>query len=244
MPATSPRALASVKRLTRASSVTAWRARRATTSGVVVVKRIAVDACHEQIGIAVVIVIAHRRAAIEARAAQSRVFGDILEYAAAIVAKQPIAVLRIVLLQRGQIGSVGEEDVGTSVAIVIEHRQTSGHRGGHMPRDDLAMLEVESDGLELEPYRGHRSARRAHRPIRGCRQQQQQTHQAAFQAEPFRRRSPRVISVADRWRNRKATIHINQNIARAQAAVPAGSSPNSDYNRDYESHTRAHSPEE
>jgi len=160
-----------------------------------VIERIAVDAGHEQIGIAVVIVISHRHSAIEARAGQSRGFGDIGEYAMAIVAKQTVAVLRIVLFQCGQIGTSGEEDVGTSVAIVIEHRQAAGHGGGHMPRDCFAMLELEGDGLELEPDGGRRSVRRAQPPARAYRQQKQQTRHATHHAEPLPRQGPQTVAV-------------------------------------------------
>ena len=150
-----------------------------------------VNAGHEEIGVSVVIVIAHGHAAIEAAAGQSRRLGDIGKHAIAIVAKQPVAVLGIVLLQRGQIGAVGEKDVGTPVAIIVEHGHAASHGGGHMTRGDFAVLELEWDGLQFEPDRGSRHDRGARQPDHGGQQEQRRTHQ-------------------DR-RNRAARTHIDQN---------------------------------
>ena len=88
---------------------------------VVVVERVVVDARHEEIRIAVVIVIAYGDAAVEAAAGQSRGLCHVGEHAVAIVAEKAVAVFGIVFLQRRQIGAVGEEDIGTPIAVVIEN---------------------------------------------------------------------------------------------------------------------------
>src|ERR1039458_5569111 len=100
------------------------------------------------IGIAVVIVIAHRYAAVEAAACQARRCGYVREHPIAIVAKQPVAVFGIVLLQRGQIGAIREEDVGTSISVVIEYGHAAGHGVECVGGGSLAMLESERHWLE------------------------------------------------------------------------------------------------
>src|SRR5580698_611294 len=97
---------------------------------VVVIERVAVDAEDEEIGMAVVIVVAYRGADVEAGSCEAGLRCNVGESAVAVVAEEAIEVFRRSLLQGCDVCAVGEEDVGTAVSVVIENGNAAGHGFG------------------------------------------------------------------------------------------------------------------
>src|ERR1700728_2509057 len=100
---------------------------------------------------AVVVVVRDRDAHIVAEASQARGIGHVGKHAVAVVAEQAVAVSRRLLFQGGDIGAVGKENVGTSVAVVIEDGHSAGHGFGSVLCGRLAVLQAEGDFLQFEP---------------------------------------------------------------------------------------------
>ena len=114
---------------------------------VVVIERALVHARHEDVRVAVVIVIAHGNACVESAARQTGGIGDIGEDAVSVVTKEPVPIFRRVLCQRGEVGAVGEKDVGPAIAVVIENGHPAGHRLRSVARQRLIALKLEINRL-------------------------------------------------------------------------------------------------
>src|SRR5450432_3893021 len=87
---------------------------------VVVVKRIAIDAGDKDVVIAVIVVVADGHAYIEAGPFQARLLRYVGEASVAVVVEEAVPVFWRVFLERLDISPIGKEDVGPTVAIVIE----------------------------------------------------------------------------------------------------------------------------
>ena len=114
---------------------------------VVVIEVVAVDAADKEILVAVVVVVADGRGDVVAVAGQSRLFRNVREMALAIIGKQTVRVFGRGLLQRSDIGAVGEEDVQVAVVVVVEDRDPASHGFRRMALRRLAGVEREIDGL-------------------------------------------------------------------------------------------------
>src|SRR5271165_5264301 len=123
------------------------------TVAVVVVERAVVQAGNKEIGVAVIIVVCYGDAHVVARASQASRVGHVGEDAVTVVAKQAIAVFGRVFFQRGDVGAVGEEDVGTAVAVVVENGHSAGHGLRRILGRCLIVLQAEGDSAEFEPDR-------------------------------------------------------------------------------------------
>jgi len=88
---------------------------------------VAVQTGDEDVGPAVVIVVADGNAHVVTGAGQSGFFGDVGKRQIAVVVKEAVAELRAVLGEPGHGAAVDEVDVEQAVAIVIEQ----GHAGDH-----------------------------------------------------------------------------------------------------------------
>src|SRR5438309_6739751 len=90
-------------------------------------KSVLVEARDKYVWMPIVVVITDGDADVVARACESGLVGYIREDAVAIIAKQTVLVLGRVFLQRGDVGAVGEENIGTAVSVVVEYCNASGH---------------------------------------------------------------------------------------------------------------------
>src|SRR5262249_6857516 len=92
----------------------------------IAIERNAVETADQQVGMAVVIIVANSRADIVIGATETGALSDVFEVHAAGVTEQPVGGL----LARGQRASVGEEQVELAVAVVIENGDPSRRGGG------------------------------------------------------------------------------------------------------------------
>src|ERR1035438_10503306 len=65
--------------------------------------------------------------------------------------RQAIAVLRIVLLEGGDVRAVCKEDVGAPVAVVIEDCDAAGHGFRRVAAGSFIVLQPKRERLELKP---------------------------------------------------------------------------------------------
>ena len=112
---------------------------------VVAIEPVAMDAADKEVLVAVVVVVADGGGCVVAAAGQAGLLRDIRKMALAIVGKQPVGVLGRGLLQRSDIGAVGEEDVQVAVVVVVEDRDPAGHGLRRVPLRCLTNVERESD---------------------------------------------------------------------------------------------------
>ena len=117
---------------------------------IVVVKGIAVDAGNKNVGMAIVVVISDGHSDVKPSALQASFVSDVGKDAVAVVPVQTIPVFGVGLLPCGQGCSVGEEDVGPAVAVVIEDGHAAGHRFGGSAGWTFVTLKAKSQSLELE----------------------------------------------------------------------------------------------
>jgi hypothetical protein len=87
---------------------------------VVVEELVAVDVGDEDVGPAVVIIVADGNAHAVTGAGQPGLFGDVGERQVAVVVEQAVAELRAVLGEPGHGAAVDEVDIEQAVAVVIE----------------------------------------------------------------------------------------------------------------------------
>ena len=99
------------------------------TISIVVIKSVSPRVRYEEIGIAIVVVIArgHPIAYAQFRASQAGSGGDILKSAVTFVSIQPIIETRVAFLQTGKFTSVGEENIHQPVAIEIQYCDSAAH---------------------------------------------------------------------------------------------------------------------
>jgi len=112
----------------------------------VVVEPVAVHAGDEDVLEAVVVVVADGDAVVEAGAGEACAFGDVFEVAVAVILEKAVGVFRGGLLQRPDVGAVGEEDVGMAVVVVVEDGHASGHGLRRVALGGLGAIEAEVDG--------------------------------------------------------------------------------------------------
>ena len=117
---------------------------------IVVIQRVAVDAGDKDVGVSVVVVVADGNTNIKPGALQSGSFGYVGERPVAVIAKEMVRVLRRRLFQRGDVRAIGEENVGTSIAVVIKNRDASGHRLRNILGRALAAVETKGQLLQLK----------------------------------------------------------------------------------------------
>ena len=136
--------------------------------------QLAVDAAHEEVGIAVVVEVGHGRRHRVPGAAQRGGVGHVREPHPALVPEEPVRVAGRVLLEAGDGGAVREEQVDASIPVVIEGGHAPRHRldevlarGGAVPEHEveagLSGHVAEADGGGGR-RRGHSDA-----PVRVCR---------------------------------------------------------------------------
>src|ERR1035438_1871878 len=101
----------------------------------------------------IVVVIANSYAYVVARAFQAGRLGHVGVNAVAVVAIELIAVLRRVLLEGCNIRAVSEEDVGPSIAVVVEDSHAAGHALRRVAAGSLIVFQPKRERLELEPDR-------------------------------------------------------------------------------------------
>ncbi len=94
---------------------------------IVVQQLVAGDVRHEEIGPAVVVVIAHGDAHPVALACHPGSVGDVGEGQVPVVVEEPVLVLVAFLLEGRDGRAVDEEDVGIAVVVVIEHGHARHH---------------------------------------------------------------------------------------------------------------------
>jgi len=112
----------------------------------VVVEPVAVHAGDENVLEAVVVVVADGDSVVEAGAGEARAFGDVFEVAVAVVLEEAVGVFRGGLLQRSDVGAVGEEDVEMAVVVVVEDGHAAGHGLRRVALGGLGAIEPEVDG--------------------------------------------------------------------------------------------------
>jgi len=103
------------------------------------------NAADKEVLVAVVVVVADSGGDVVAFAGQSGLFRDVRKMALAIVGKQPVRVLWRGLLQRVDIGAVGEKDVQVAVVVVVEDRDPAGHGLGRVAFRRLTSVQREGD---------------------------------------------------------------------------------------------------
>ncbi len=99
---------------------------------------------------AIVVVVGDRNAHVVAGAGQASRIGHIGKCALAVIAEQAVAVLGRVFLQGGDIGAVGEEDVRTPVAVVVEDGHSAGHGFGSVLGRCFVVLQTKWNLEEFE----------------------------------------------------------------------------------------------
>ena len=92
------------------------------------VQRRLTDARHEQVGVAVVVVVGHGRAHRVAPTLQACRRSRVLEPETAEVAIEPVVERGVGLGTRGRGVAVGEEEIDPAVAVVVERGQAARHR--------------------------------------------------------------------------------------------------------------------
>ncbi len=98
----------------------------------VVIQRVVIDTRHKDVRMAVVVVIGYGYAHRITLARHASLLRNVCEVHVAVVAIQAIPVLRRVFLQRRNGGGIRKVDVRPSVAVVIEDRDSAGHRLDHV----------------------------------------------------------------------------------------------------------------
>ena len=123
---------------------------------VVVVEMVAAVAGDVEVFVAVVVVISDRYSHVVAYALQAGLLGDIFEGAAGFLMEEAVPILWAGLLrngaERGWIGerrSVGEEDVETSVVVVVEESDAGAHGFDEVFLRGVGGLAVEEDVAAL-----------------------------------------------------------------------------------------------
>ena len=109
---------------------------------------VASHAGNEQIDVAVVVVVGGRDAHRVADAGHACLVSHVRETHVPLVAIQPIRIRGQPLLERGQLGAVGEEDVRSAVPVVIEDGEAARRTV------DVEFFRPRSD----EPYEAHACA--------------------------------------------------------------------------------------
>ena len=132
------------------------------------IKRVAIYAAHEDVLVAVIVVIADRHAGIVSGSGQARLRGDVLEMTCAVILEQAVRVFRRALFERRDIGSVREEDIQLAVIVVIEDGDTAGHCFRRVALGRFTILQREIDWPVSESD-GTLARRRANQPHRGSR---------------------------------------------------------------------------
>ena len=105
------------------------------------------DSGEENVRMAIVVVVANGYSDVKSRSLESCLFGDIGESAITVVAKETVVILRRGFLQGGDVGAVGEEDIGAAVAVVVEDCDTSGHGFRHILGRTETAVEVKRELL-------------------------------------------------------------------------------------------------
>ena len=114
---------------------------------VVVVQGVAMDSGDEDVRMAIVVVVANGYTDVKSRSLESCLFGDVGESAITVIAKETVVILRRSFLQGGNVGAIGEEDVGAAVTVVVEDCDTSGHGFRHVLRRAEAAVEMKGELL-------------------------------------------------------------------------------------------------
>ena len=116
---------------------------------IVVVQGVAVDACHENIRKAVVVVIADGHAHVVSGAGETRFLRDIGENAFSVIPEQPVRELGRIFLERFNVGAVGKKNVRTTVLVVIKNGNAAGH-GRRCVREFRRFIRLHPKGKRLE----------------------------------------------------------------------------------------------
>ena len=139
------------------------------------VERVAVHSADEDILVAVVVIISDGYAHIETGAGQTGGVGYILKAPLPVIAEKAIEVFRRGLLQAADIRSIGEEDIGRAIIVVVEDCDASRHGLRRMALRGLATIEREVDRLISESYGARRGLRKHAPPSSG------EKHSTAYQ---------------------------------------------------------------
>ena len=120
---------------------------------IVVIERVAVNAGDKDIRMSIVVVIPDGDANIESCSLQPGLLCYVREHAVAVVAEEAVGVLRRGFLERCDIGAVGEEDIGTAIAVVVEDRDAASHGFRDVFGGALTAVEAKGQLLELKADR-------------------------------------------------------------------------------------------
>ncbi len=109
------------------------------------IQNVAIDAGDEEVGLAVVIVVGGGGAHGIAGTGQTCFFGHVAKLHVTFVVIEAVPVLRAGFGERGKIGAVREEDIGTAVAIIVEDSETASHGFDHVLLRRGAIVQDERD---------------------------------------------------------------------------------------------------
>src|SRR5208337_807633 len=102
------------------------------------------------IGVPVIVIIANRNSHVVSSTGQTGGIGHVGEDAVAIVAEEAVAEFGRVFCQGADIGAIGKENVGASVAVVVEDGNSAQHGLGHILGGSDAILQSEWNLLKLK----------------------------------------------------------------------------------------------
>jgi len=117
---------------------------------VIAVERVSMNAHNKEIRETVVVVIAHGSTDIEPGACEPGLFGDVGEDAVSVVAKKAVGVFGGRFLQGGNVCAIGEENIGASIAVIVENGNSARHRFRGVPSRGLAAIEMKGKLVEFE----------------------------------------------------------------------------------------------
>src|SRR5207248_2428312 len=98
----------------------------------VAIKNVAVDACHKQISMAVVVVVRRCGAHRIACSRDTGLRGNVGEFHSAVISIQAVEELWRIFLQTRNRCAVREKNVNSPVVVVIKGRDAAGHRFDHV----------------------------------------------------------------------------------------------------------------
>src|ERR1035437_79116 len=98
----------------------------------------------------VIVIVANRNSHIVSSARQTGCVSHVGEDAVAIIAEKAVAEFGRVFFQLGDIGAIGEENVGASVAVVVKDGNAAQHGLGHILCGSDAILQSECNLPKLK----------------------------------------------------------------------------------------------
>src|ERR1700722_1493572 len=118
----------------------------------------------------------------------------------AVIAEEPVRILRRILLQRSEVGSIGEKNVWTPIFVVIEDCDAASHRRRDVAKWSFVIFQTKRDRLkgEMEGAGGrwrspkHEGTRNNNKPGGQAEKKTRCPPIAAAHSGPGRRRAGRL----------------------------------------------------